>query len=441
MVLSDYGCSSTDSILVHPARYGNGEASLPMWYNGTPMVLRKLFFALAGASMVALAFFAGYAAYPLLHQGSLGSLGPLPFSAQAAEPADMDDYWQVWSLLDRDFYGPKPDAQRRTYGAIEGMVQAFADPYTYFVEPQRRELERDELAGKFGGIGADLVKTDPGFVLRVINGEPAAAAGVHDHDLLLMVDDREITAQMNADDVTALLRGPVGSPVTLVVRRSAEGATDQELTFTITRAEIETPSVVWRLLDDSPQTADVGYIRQTIFSERSPAEMRQAIDELLRAGAHRFVWDLRGNPGGLVNSAVEQADMWLDGGTIVIEEKAGGLRKTFEATRGTLATNAPLVVVVDGGTASASEIVAGALRDNQRAEIVGEKTYGKGSVQLIHELPDQSSLHVTNAQWLTPNGRQITGQGLMPDVTVASGTDPLPAAIAALPVVQEAKIR
>jgi carboxyl-terminal processing protease len=209
----------------------------------------------------------------------------------------------------------------------------------------------------------------------------------------------------------------------------------------LTRAEIQTPSIEWRLLDDAPSTADVGYMRQTIFSERSPDEMRRAIAELSEAGAVRFVWDLRGNPGGLLNSAVEQADMWLEGGTIVIEEKAGGLRKTFEATQGELAANAPLVILVDHGTASASEIVAGALRDHDRARIVGQQTYGKGSVQLIHELADQSSLHVTNAQWFTPDGLQISGHGLAPDIVVAEDGDSLAAALEALPSVQQAKTR
>jgi carboxyl-terminal processing protease len=248
---------------------------------------------------------------------------------------------------------------------------------------------------------------------------------------------------MTSDEVVALLRGPVGSQVTLVVRRTpmlVESGVE-ELTFTFSRAEIRTPSLEWRLLDDSPSTADVGYMRQTIFSERSPEEMRQAITELRAAGAVRFVWDLRGNPGGLLNSAVDQADMWLDSGAIVVEEKAGSMRKTLEATPGELAANAPVVILVDHGTASASEIVAGALHDHGRARIVGQQTYGKGSVQLIHELADQSSLHVTTAQWYTPDGLQISGHGLTPDVPVADGEDPLAAALAALPGVQAANKR
>ena len=402
------------------------------------MWVRRIFFGLAALFLAALLLIAGYAAYPLLHGGALGSLPPADAQAapgQAADEAQMAKYWQVMSLLERDFYGPKPTAEQRVDGAITGMVQAFGDPYTFFVQPQARELERDQLAGKFGGIGANLEQTAEGYVLSPMLGQPAAGAGIRKGDLLLAVDGQTIPPDMKVDDLLALIRGPVGSTVTLLVRRAGE-----ELTFTITRAEIQTPSIEWRLLDDTPGSADVGYIRQTIFSERSPQEMDAAVAALREAGALRFVWDLRGNPGGLLSAAVAEADMWLDSGLIVTEERAGGLRKTFEATPGELAAGAPLVLLVDGGSASASEIVAGALQAHERAKLVGSQTYGKGSVQLIHELADQSSLHVTNAQWYAADGRQISGHGLTPDIPVAEG-DPLAAALASLPVVQEAKMK
>jgi carboxyl-terminal processing protease len=319
------------------------------------------------------------------------------------------------------------------------MVESFADPYTVFVEPQARELERDQLAGRFGGIGANIEADTAGFLLRPVPDQPAAQAGILDGDRLVQVDAQPISATLTLDQVIALVRGEPGTQVTLVVVRTPAGQPAQELTFVVTRAEIVTPSMEWRLLTDAPETADVGYIRHTIFSERSVHEMRQAIDELMRQGARRFIWDLRGNPGGLLTAAVETADLWLERGTIVVEEKADGTRKSLTATPGDLTANAPLVVVVDGGSASAAEIVAGALRDQERARLVGQKTFGKGSVQLIHELADRSSLHVTNAHWLTPRGDQITGLGLTPEVSVADGEDPLPAALAALPSMQEAR--
>lgn len=391
--------------------------------------------AVAAMTMVVLAFVAGYAAYPLLHAIPLGPA----VTGQVTQQQEMGQYWQVWNLLERDFYGEKPADEERTFGAIAGMVQSFGDPYTFFVEPEPRELERDQLAGKFGGIGATLELSDTGWVLHPLPEQPAARAGLLDGDVLIAVDGAPITGTMSSDAVIALVRGEPGTTVELRVRRAAPGEAAQELEFSVTRAEIETPSMEWRLLDDSPQTADVGYIRHTLFSERSADEMRRAVEELQAAGAHRFVWDLRGNPGGLLNIAVELADMWLDDGVILTEEKADGTRKVFSATPGQAAGTAPLVVIVDGGSASASEIVAGALHDHGRAQLVGSKTYGKGSVQLIHELADRSSLHVTTAQWFTPDGTQISGQGLAPDIAVAEGDDPLPAAVASLPMVQEAR--
>ncbi|HXF60657.1 MAG TPA: S41 family peptidase [Caldilineaceae bacterium] len=398
------------------------------------MSLRNLPTILGLLSLIGLAFGVGYISYPLLHAPLEPVVAP---AVPADESQDMTVFWEVWRLLDRDFYGTKPTAAQRTYGALRGMVETFGDPYTYFVEPQPRELERDELRGAFGGIGASVEQTEDGFRLHPQPDQPAAQAGVQEGDLLLLVDDQEITPAMSVDEVVALVRGPVGTTVTLVVRRQIEGEAPQELTFTITRAEIYTPSVEWQLLEEGEVKA--GYIRHTLFTERSAEEMRRAITELAQQGADRYILDLRGNPGGLVSAAVEIADLWLDGGVIFIEQRADGAEKIQEATPGALVDDAPLAVIVDAGSASASEIVAGALQDHKRATLVGEKTFGKGSVQLIHELSDQSSLHVTNAQWLTPNRHQISANGLQPDVAVAPGTDPLPQALAAVAAAAVAK--
>lgn len=387
------------------------------------MVLRRFFLGAAAVMLAALIFLSGYAAYPLLHQGAAP-----PLAGAGAQTGDLGQFWQVWSLLDRDFYGAQPDALTRMRGAIAGMVGTFGDPYTFWVEPQARELERDDLAGRFGGIGATVEPTADGFVLHPLPDQPAAQAGLLDGDRLMSVDGEPITAALDVNAVVARIRGPVGTTVTLGVERGEPGAAEA-LSFTIERAEIRTPSVEWRLLDDDPATADIGYLRQTIFSERSAGEMEEGIAALRAGGATRFIWDLRGNPGGLLDAAVRQADMWLERGLIVREEKAGGITNSFEATPGDLAAGAPLVVLVDGASASASEIVAGALQAHGRAQLVGAKTFGKGSVQLIHELGDQSSLHVTNGQWLTPAGQQISGQGLTPDTVVAEGEDALQRAI------------
>jgi carboxyl-terminal processing protease len=380
----------------------------------------------------ALIFFGlGYVSYPLLHSPP----APLPPLAEVApdldDPADLKVFWEAWHLLERDFYGDKPQAQQRVYGALHGLAQSFADPYTVFVEPQPREIEQDKLRGSFGGIGATIEQTEAGYVLHPQRDQPAARAGVQDGDLLVRVDEHPITGTMTSDEVIALVRGPVDSEVEITVRRPAAGA-EEELAFRLVRAEIYTPSIEWRLLDADPATATVGYIRQTIFSERSAEEMRTALAELIASGADRFILDLRGNPGGLVDAAVTITDLWLDDGLVLTERHADGTEKSFTAQPGAEAPNAPLTILIDGGTASASEIVAGALQDHGRAKLVGEKSFGKGSVQLVYELSDQSSLHVTNAQWLTPNGHQISGQGLTPDVVIEPGTDPMPQALSLL---------
>lgn len=395
------------------------------------MSVHRLASLLAILCGLCLAFGVGYASYPLVN--SLSKPATAEALATAADPENMDIYWQAWQILERDFYGRKPIGVKRVYGAIQGLVNAYDDPYTVFVEPQPHELDTDNLRGSFGGIGAQIERTTDGFVLHPIPDQPADQAGVFDNDLILLIDDKEVTPEMSDNEVEALVRGEVGSKVALVVRRQGDTpGSATELTIHVVLTEIQTASVEWRLLDDNVDTARIGYIKHTIFSERSPAEMKKAIEELKAAGAKEFIWDLRGNPGGLVDSAVQTADLWLDGGLVLIEERADGTEKRFEAARGDESKNAPLVVIVDGASASASEIVAGAMQDNERATLVGVKTFGKGSVQLVHELGDQSSLHVTNAQWFTPNRHQISGQGLTPDLIVQPEEDPLVEAIAEL---------
>jgi carboxyl-terminal processing protease len=400
------------------------------------MSIRNLPIYLVVLSAIGLAFGVGYISYPLLHGAPEAVTAPVTefFSPEQAEAHDMAAYWAAWDILERDFFGEKPEANARIYGAIRGMVDSYGDPYTYFVEPLPHELEGDDLAGRFGGIGASIALTTTGYLLYPLPETPAAEAGMQGGDLLLLVDDQEITPAMSVEEVSVLVRGPIGSTVTLVVRRTAaNGRETEELTLVITRAEIQTPSVRWELLADTA-SGTVGYITHTLFTERSAEEMREALTKLHEQGATRYILDLRGNRGGLVSSAVAIADLWLDEGIIFIEERADGSEAVQSATEGTM-VDAPLVVIVDGGSASAAEIVAGALQGHGRATLVGEKTFGKGSVQLIHELPDKSSLHVTNAQWLTPNRRPITGHGLEPDVPIVAGSDPLPKAIAVVEAV------
>ncbi|MEM7532985.1 MAG: S41 family peptidase [Chloroflexota bacterium] len=498
----------------------------PQRSNGSRLFSPALFF--LGFILLPLAtFVVGYFCYPLIHRIPIF---PADFSANQTEhrtiqsnaslqnhnidnPPNSDNaappladnvdheslkesevvdslqlYREVEFLLDRDFYGTQPDQQTQVYAAVKAMVATYEDPYTVFVEPQPREIERDQLRGSFGGVGAYIETTQTGYTLRPMPDQPADVAGIEAGDLLIGVDSQPISIGIPINDVVALIRGPIDTQVELTVQRieqdehdatevqNSQAITTQSITtqsittqlsFSVTRAVIQTPSLEWRMFnvdDTSGEHQDavnalieemqtnsvgenavdlvgieypssnirIGYMKHTIFSERSPAEMRDAIDELTAAGANRFIWDLRGNPGGIVNVAVEMTDMWLETGVVLIEEYADGSDRTLEATEDGMIAPYPLVLVVDGGTASASEIVAGSLQDHQRAILVGEKTFGKGSVQYIHELSDQSSLHVTTAHWFTPEYKQINQQGLTPDVVLEPGMDPIPHAIVTL---------
>jgi carboxyl-terminal processing protease len=325
---------------------------------------------------------------------------------------------EAWRIVESDFYGDIPSEQTRTYGAIKGSVQTLDDPYTYFIEPEPAVREQERLQGKFGGIGAYLTLDEQGrVVLTPMVDRPAARAGVEKGDILLTIDGAPLPEPADLDQITDMIRGEVGTKVLLTVQRG-----EQTLDIPVERAEIELPSVIWRPVEEAP---DAGYIRIERFSGLTDREFSQALNELMQQGADRaFIIDLRGDPGGLVDAAVAVAGHFLDGGVVLIEKHADGSQKEYRAESGVdVPVETPVILLVDGNTASAAEILAGALQDAGRATLVGEKTYGKGSIQRIHRLSDGSALHVTFAKWFTPNDRAIDGSGLEPDVVVESSPD------------------
>jgi len=334
--------------------------------------------------------------------------------ASAADTADFGILWQVRSLLDRSFIGDAPAVEKQVYGAARGLVASYNDPYTVFVEPAPREVERDQLRGHFGGIGAYMGRNEVGELeLTIMRDRPAARAGIQDGDILLAVDGTIITTDMPVDEIVALVRGDVGTEVVLRIRRGPES---EPFDVSVTRERIETPSVEWRVLNADQHT---GYVRISIFGERTGEELRTGLAELASQGVERVVLDLRGNGGGLVDAAVEIASQFLKDGNVLREIKRGGQERFYPVKPvRSPAHSWETLVLVDAGTASASEIVAGALRDEKGALLIGEKTYGKGSVQEVHEFSDGSSLHVTVARWLTPKRHEIDKNGLQPDVTV-----------------------
>jgi carboxyl-terminal processing protease len=330
----------------------------------------------------------------------------------------LDIFWQAWKLVEKDFIHPLPSSQVRVYGATRGMLSTLSDPYTVLVEPQQHQREKEDLQGSFGGVGVTMRRNAQGdLVLTPLPDSPALRAGILDGDVLVAVDSRPISATMTFDEIAAVVRGPVGSQVSLSVRR---GDSDSLLSFTITRAVIQTPSVTFRLLDNAPQ---IGYIAINRFTERSGDEVQRAAQELQQQGARQLILDLRDNGGGLLAAAIDVSSQFLNDSVVLYEQQKDQPERTFRTKPGGVALDIPLIVLVNRGTASASEIVAGALRDNKRATLVGEQTFGKGSVQHIYDLTDGSSLHVTAAEWLTPNRHQLTGQGLVPDQVVPRSAD------------------
>jgi carboxyl-terminal processing protease len=335
-----------------------------------------------------------------------------------AEPVEV--FWEVWERVEEHFYGKVPSPTERTYGAIRESLLLLDDPYTVFVEPQPRELERDTMRGTFGGIGVILWRNADGqIILSPLPGSPAERGGIRDGDVLAAVDGEKITDETTEDEIRAWIHGETGTSVTLTISRPPTPPLD----FTIARSEIQVPSVIWRVLAQAP---DIGYVQIDSFTERTSAELATAIQGLLHEEqVSGLILDLRDNSGGLVEASISTASQFLRDGDVLIEQYRDHGERVFQVKERGAALDVPLAVLVNAGTASASEIVAGALQDHARGPLIGESTFGKGSVQLIYDLSDGSSLHVTTAIWLTPDRNQIEGQGLAPDIYVAPGDDPL----------------
>lgn len=354
-------------------------------------------------------YWAGFASH-LFRTAMPQVIEPPSFIPQSQEPPEFKIYWEAWEQIQERFYGQLPEAKAQVYGSIRGMLAALGDPHTFFIEPPQREIEEAQLQGRYGGIGADYTM-EGGYLVVVAarEGYPASRAGILPGDIIVAVDGREVLG-LSQDEIVALINGPVGTEVELTIWRRGE---TESLLFTLTREEITAPTVAWEVKEEK-----IGYIQLSLFSERTRDEVRQALGQLRKDGATAFILDLRNNPGGLVNAAVDVASEFLADGVVFYERDGQGKEETFPVRKGGLATDSPLVILVNGGTASAAEIVAGVLQDRGRAILIGERTFGKGSVQSVHELSDGSSIHVTMAHWFTPKGHEIEGTGLSPDIEV-----------------------
>lgn len=331
----------------------------------------------------------------------------VPFSAQAL--------WlmkQTRSLLETYHVdGDKPVEEKKLlYGAVRGILQAWGDPYTRFLDPAQLKEEEIEVQGEYGGLGIYIAQKDGRtLVVSPIEGTPAERAGLKPNDEIVKIGE-EVILGWDQDRVVKTLRGPAGSSVTIWIRREKE---DRLLKFDLKRENIALKTVKLEKLEDG-----VVYLRLSFFSEKTAEEMKKALAQANAMKARGIVLDLRNNPGGLLNAATEIVDMFVDEGVIVgMKGRFDRANEVIYATKGTQ-TRLPMVVLVNEGSASASEIVSGALKDLKRARVVGKKTFGKGSVQTLFHLSDGSAMFITIARYYTPSGLVIDHVGLKPDLVV-----------------------
>jgi len=326
-------------------------------------------------------------------------------------PEEFNTLGEVWQSLQEYYVNEDAlDPEELAQGAIDGLLEALGDPYTSYLDPEMYELEWSAFEGSYEGIGAFVTMEDGELIIvSPIAGGPAEEKGVKAGDSVLEVDG-EPTAGLTLTEALLRIRGPEGTWVTLLVLHDGE-TTPVEIE--ILRREIQLESVSLEMLTD-----EIARIHITHFSQNTHEEFVDVLNEAYASGAEGIVLDLRNNPGGYLHVVVDVAGEFFDGGIVLYQENADGTVEEEEASSGGLATDLPVVVLVDEGSASASEVLAGALQDRDRAQLVGTVTYGKGSVNLILELSNGSALYVTTARWLTPDGHLIEGLGLTPDFEV-----------------------
>jgi carboxyl-terminal processing protease len=341
----------------------------------------------------------------------------------------MDQAWQIvfrdyldingkytpeqWRKLRKAMLAKTYGSPKEAYEGIRGMLSSLDDPYTRFLDPREFKEMQIDTSGELSGVGIQLSldkDTKQLVVISPIEGSPASKAGVQPKDVILAIDGKS-TKGMGTEDAVKLIRGQAGTTVTLTLKRKT-----QTLDVALTRQRIELHAVEHQL-NTTPDGGKVGYIRLKQFTATATKDMRLAVQDLEAKGVDGYVLDLRSNPGGLLVASVEIAREWLNEGTIVSTKTRDGIQDIKRAT-GRALTDKPLVILVNEGSASASEILSGALQDNHRALLVGQKTFGKGLVQSVRGLSDGSGMTVTIAKYLTPSGRDIHKHGIDPDVSV-----------------------
>jgi len=338
--------------------------------------------------------------------------GATPVAAPAPQndsPEYFKVFWEAWGITQQNFVDPKAlDDRRMTSGAIKGMLDSLGDPHTGYVDPQHYKFEQADLEGAFDGIGAQVgVQNRRLTIIAPMEGSPAEKAGIRPGDLILQIDGKDTTG-MSVAEAVSKIRGQRGTVVKLSILHEGDR---RPADIEITREQIRLPLITRRMLPDN-----IGYARISFFSEKVKDQIVPVLEGFVKSDVKGLVLDLRNNPGGLLDETISVASQFLKDGVVAYQVDRDGKKTAFNVRPGGAATEVPLVVLVNKGSASASEILAGAIQDRGRGIIIGEETFGKGSVNRFHELSDGSALYVTFARWITPKERLIEGKGLLPDI-------------------------
>ncbi len=342
--------------------------------------------------------------------------------------AQLAPFWKVWGILSEKYVeATTTDTQKRIWSSIEGLAQSQGDPYTVFFPPAESKMFKSDITGNFEGVGMEIAIKDKVLtVVSPLKNSPAEKAGVKAGDKIIKIDDK-VVSDMPVDEAVKLIRGPQGSKVKIVFIREGQA---EPLEKSITRDVIDIPTIETEIKND------IFIIRLFSFTSQSPDLFRESLRSFLKSGKNKLIIDLRGNPGGYLDAAWDIASWFLPAGKVIVTEDFGGknenkvLRsKGYDVLNKYFGSNYKVVVLVNGGSASAAEILAGALQEQGVAKLVGQKTFGKGSVQELVEITPETSLKVTIARWLTPSGHNLSHDGLNPDYVVLgtakdSGTDP-----------------
>ncbi len=346
-------------------------------------------------------------------------LGVLNKNAPEADSVDFEPFWKAWRLMEAKHVGDEPvNRQALVWGAIEGMVKSFGDPYSTFFPPADLQDFQSEIKGEFSGIGAEIgVRKEILTVIAPIKGSPAEKAGLKAGDKILKIDDT-FTNDLSLDEAVHKIRGERGTKVTLTILRVNE---DKPRVVEVMRDVIKVPIITTETKEG------IFIIHVASFSEKSGPEFGDAVRTFLNSGAKKLIIDLRNNPGGFFSSAVDIASWFLPEGDVVAQEVyREGKPDIFRSVGYRALEHIPTVVLIDRGTASAAEILSGALQEHGKAILMGEKTFGKGSVQQLEDITPNTSLKITIAKWLTPKGKSISKEGLTPDIEVKVPDDVKP---------------